>query len=177
MLKLLPTLALCLLLLPAPLLAQSAGAKPNPLSSTDKSFLKNAGESLYFLSTITERTKRNAGSETVKELGEKMGKDLVSIWGEIGGIATSNGEMMPTELKGSDKTASQRLNNAKPDKFDHDYISLANKEAKKLTRHFESGAKMVNHPELKAAAEKWLPTVAGFEDQLEKAEKEIKGRK
>jgi predicted outer membrane protein len=149
-----------------------AAAKPKLLAQTDKTFIKNTAESMYFLTTIAEKTKRNAGSETVKMLGKKMLNDLNKIWGEVGGVASANGEMMPSELKGADKNHAKKLD--KPERFDKEFLDLAGKESKKLSRYMESGAKMAQNAELKAIAERWIPTVKSHEDEIEKAEKEIK---
>ena len=103
--------------------------------------------------------------------------DLNKIYGDVGGIATSAGEIMPNELKGSDKSNAAKLGKIEIAKFDAEFLELAGKEMKKLTRYLETGAKMVQQPELKAAAEKWAPTVKGYEDELEKAAKDRAAKK
>jgi predicted outer membrane protein len=153
----------------------STSAKPKPFGSTDKTFVKNAGESLYFLINISDKAKRGGGSDASKTLGTKIVTELNKMYGDIGGLATSAGEQMPNELKGSDKTNSGKLGKEKDaSKFDAEYFDLAGKELKKLNRYLETGAKMVQNAELKAAAEKWAPAMKGFEDEVEKAAKEAK---
>jgi predicted outer membrane protein len=151
----------------------TAAAKPKPLAAGDKSFLKNTAESLYFLITIADKSKRSANSEPVKKLGEKMAGDLNKIWGELGKIAETNKETLPTELKGSDKTTSERIGKAEADKFDKMFLSSADREAKKVARTFESGAKSLQDPSLKTLAETWGPTVKTLSEEIVKTEKEI----
>jgi hypothetical protein len=150
-----------------------AAAKPKPLAQGDKTFLKNSAEGLYFLINISEKSKRSAGSETVKKLGEKLAGDLNKVWGELGTFATANGETLPTELKGSDKTNSEKIGKAETDKFDKMFLGAADKEAKKLARTFESGSKSLQSPELKTIASTWAPTVKNLSEEIAKTEKEI----
>jgi predicted outer membrane protein len=148
-------------------------AKPKPLAAQDKSFMKNATESMYYLINIAEKTKRQAVSEDVKKLGGKISGDLNKVWGEIGEIATAAGEAMPTELKGGDKAYAQRLTKAEADKFDKMFVEQVGKEAKKLARYFESGSKSAQHPELKAIGEKYAAMIKGYETQAEELEKTL----
>ena len=160
---------------PAP--ATPAPGKPKPLSSTDKTFVKNVAESLYFLTNIAERTRLNAGSESVKDIGAKLLGDLNKVWGEIGTVASANGEMMPTEIKGSDKTHAARLGKVTVEKFDKEYIEMTAKELKRLGRDLESGAKQCQNAELKAVAAKCAPTIKEYQDKAEATLKGLTGKK
>jgi hypothetical protein len=157
----------------APTGATSAADKPKPLPAGDKTFIKNTTESIYYLTNLAEKSKRNANSEPVKTLGGKLQADFNKAWGDIGGIATSNGEVLPAALKGSDKGNAERLGKAEGEKFDKAFLDLAGKELKKLTRALENGIKATQNADLKAAATKWAPTMKDYTDQVEKAEKEL----
>lgn len=154
-----------------------ADAKPKPLSTSDKSFIKKSGESLYLLSNLAEKVRQmerdKAMSPDISALSKKMGNngDVGKAWGEIGAVASSTGDvtLMPAELKGSDKTKVASLNKLKDDKFEKEWAELALKEMKEVIKSFGSGAKMANHPELKAIPEKYLPAMKVIEDELTKA--------
>jgi hypothetical protein len=151
--------------------------KPKPLSTSDKAFVKKAGESLYLLSNLSERVRHmerdNKVSPDISALSKKFGAtgDVGKAWGEIGTLASNSGDMtlMPTEIKGPDKTKVSGLGKLKDDKFEKEWAEIVSKETKELTKAFESGAKMANSPELKAIAEKFLPAVKGLEDDATKA--------
>lgn len=160
-----------------PVAAATPAAKPKPLGSQDKSFMKNATESMYYLIHISERTKRNAMNEDVKKLGSKITGDLNKVWGEIGTIATASGETLPTELKGSDKAYAARLSKVEAEKFDKMFAEQVAKEAKKLARYLESGSKSAQHPELKAIGEKYSAMVKAYETEAESLEKALNARR
>ena len=148
-------------------------AKPKPLAQPDKTFLKNAADSMYFVINLCEKSKRGAKAESVKKLGEKIAGDLNKVWGEIGGVATANNEVLPSELKGADKSHAEKLGKTEADKFDKAFLDDTGKEMKKLARYMETGSKSAQNPELKKIAENWAPTIKGFSDDIEKLEKEL----
>ena len=87
-----------------------SAAKPITLGTTDKKFLKDASESLYYELALLDKTKIKAGTDAVKKLGEKMNEDLKKVWDELAAFAQPNNEKMPTELSGGDKSAAERVN-------------------------------------------------------------------
>jgi len=154
-----------------------AKAKAKPLSTADKAFVKKAGESLFFLSNLSEKVRGverdSKVSPDISDLAKKLGTngDVGKAWGEIGQIASSTNDMalLPAELKGADKTKVAALGKLKDQKFEKEVAELILKESKDVVRTFESGSKSANNPELKAIAEKYLPTLKGIEDDAAKA--------
>jgi predicted outer membrane protein len=146
-----------------------AGAKAKPLASSDKTFIKNSTESIFFLTSLADRvrtmSKDATFSESTTTLGKKIGTELGKVWGEIGAIASSSGEPLPTALKGSDKTKVANLGKLKEDKFEKEFGELSAKEAKQLVTVLENGAKSAQNPELKSIAEKWVPTAKVIADE------------
>lgn len=142
-----------------------------PLAAPEKSFLKNSGESLYFLLQLADAAKTKAGSVAVKTLGETLNDDLNKVWADLGEIANATNEKMPTALSGGDKSGVERLNKQETEKFDRQFLTMVEKESKKLSSSFARGTKLT-HPELKAVAEKWATTLKGHETEIEKAAKE-----
>jgi hypothetical protein len=170
---------LALALLANPVLAQSTASadKPKPLSSSDKKFIKDASESLYYQLRILEVAKRNAATEAAKQAGEKFNGEAQKMWEELAQIAEAKGEKMPIELSGSDKGAAERLGKAKEEKFDKQFYKDLSKEAKKLATTFETASKSAQDPEVKAYAEKWHVAARSLHTDVEPAEKEAGKRK
>jgi len=148
------------------------GAKAKPLAQADKTLLKNTADSAFYLINLCDKSKRGAKADTVKKTGEKMLEDLNKIWGELGEVAKTNNEVLATELKGADKSHAEKIGKAEADKFDKQFLDEAGKEAKKLSRYLETASKSAQSPELKKVGENWSPTVKGYADELDKAEKE-----
>lgn len=148
----------------------TATDKAKALAPADKKFVKDASESLYYELALLEKTKIKASTDAVKKLGEKMNDELKKVWEELAAFAQPNNEKMATELSGGDKSAAERVGKLEGDKFDKQLLNLLGKEAKKLSRTFES--KGIQTPELKKIAENHAPTLKSHVSEVEKAEKE-----
>lgn len=147
-------------------------AKATPLGGGEKKFIKDASEGMYLVLELVGKAKESATADTTKKLAEKLKSDLDKVWADVGGFASAKGETLPSELKGSDKTAAERLKKADKDKWDKQFLTTVGKEMKKVGRTFES-AKSIQNPELKTIAEKWRPTLVAYDAEITKAEKEI----
>lgn len=148
----------------------SATEKAKPIAPGDKKFVKDAADSLYYELALAEKTKIKGSTDTVKKLGEKLNDDLKKVWEELATFAQANNEKMPTELTGGDKSAAERLGKLDGDKFDKQLLSVLDREAKKLSRTFES--KSLQSPDLKKIAESYGPTLKSHVTEVEKAEKD-----
>jgi hypothetical protein len=152
--------------------AQAAADKPKPLSSSDKKFLKDSTTTMYYLLDLIGQGKTRASTSEGKALCEQLNGDLDKIWGDVAGLATANEIELPGELKGADKSQAERLKKAEGLKWDKDFLKIADREVKSLTRSFTS-AESSQNGEIKAVSEKWKPTIAAYTAEIEKTEKEI----
>jgi len=150
--------------------AGASTEKAKPLAPNDKKFIKDAGDSVYYELALVEKTKIKAGTDAVKNLGEKLNEDLKKIWEEVASVAQTNNEKMPTELSGGDKSAAERLNKLDGEKFDKQFFSLIGKEAKKLSRVFET--KSLQNADIKKVADNYNATLKNHVTEIDKAEKE-----
>lgn len=156
----------------APATDAKPAEKPKPLAANEKKFLKDSTEGLYFVMELTGQGKTNATTEAAKKLSEKVKADFDKIWGDVAGFATSNGEMIPKELKGTDKSQTERLKKADKGKWDKDFVKIGGREVKKLAKIF-TDSKSLQNAELKGLADKWRATLSGLEGEFEAAEKEV----
>jgi len=153
----------------------AGGAKPAakvPLAAGDKKFVKDQTESMYLVMDLIGDAKTNAQTDIVKKLGEKVKPDMDKIWADLAGFATNNGEMLPKELKGADKSAKERLKKADKKNWDKEFLKLTSKEVKKMDHAFKD-AKSLASPDLKKIASDWGPLVVDFNNQWDAAEKEV----
>ncbi len=179
-----PRLALSIVLLAAtPIFAQDAApgattpAKPaekaKPLSSQDKSFVKNSLESMYLLMNLSDKKKRESLKVTeANAVGEKISTEMTKLWEQLAPMATANGDKLPEAVPNSDKSKIERLNKAPGDKFDKEWIKLVGKETKHLATAFTAG-KSAQNAELKALAMTWEPTLKSIDDETNTAEKAV----
>ena len=155
----------------------SASERPKPLAAADKKFLRDASEAAYYELNLLEKAKGNATDASVKTLGETVNKDLQTLWGELGTVASGHNEKMATELAGGDKTKSDKLGKADASKFDKEFLKIFTRETKRLAQSFENASKSAQNPEVKAFAGKWADTVKGHATESEKVESELAKKK
>ncbi len=179
---LLPTLALSTLFFASiPAFAQEAAepaagtpavvAKPKPLGSADKSFVKNALEDTYTLLSLCEKKRLDQlNVADTKAVGTRISTELTDLWAELGPVATANGVALPEVVNAGDKSKIDHLEKAALGKFDKEWIKLVTKETKHLAGAFATAAKS-SDPQIKTIAAKWAPITKAQNDDAEKAEK------
>ena len=151
--------------------ATTAG-KPKPLGAGDKKFIKDSLEGMFFVMDLSGKAKKGGAKlEGTKTEASALQGDLEKVWAEVAGLASNNGEKVPSELAGGDKGKSERLGKA-GEKFDKEFFKLVNKEVEKLAKTFESAEKSGQDPEVKKIAGNWGPTLKGHVSKLDAAEKE-----
>lgn len=151
---------------------QSTAAKKAPLAAGDKKFIKDQTEGLYLVMEFVGQAKANAQTEPVKKLGDKVKADFDKVWEDVAGFATNNGELLPKELKGSDKSAMERLKKADKKNWDKEFLKASGKEIKKMAHAFKDSKSLAN-PELKTIADKWGAVMSGYEGEWDTTEKEV----
>lgn len=162
---------------PAPAAPAAPAAKPKPLAEPEKKFVKDAAEAHLIEQKLTSVAKTAAKSEGAKSVGAKISGDLTKSWEEFATVTMAKGAQLMTEIKASDKASAERMGKLEGEKFDKEFLKDIGKEAKKTAKIFETASKSLKDPELKAFAEKWLPTLKTHADEIEKAEKALKAAK
>jgi len=152
--------------------ATGTAEKPKVMSMPDKKFVKDTAKSFFYEMKLAEAAKGGATSEATKKFAELVNKELLKGWEPLGEIAKANGEILPTELTGGDKSALERLKKIKGDGFDKLFFREILKEAKGIERDFKTAAKSATDPAIKSFATNYLAIVEGHLTEGEKAEKE-----
>ena len=176
--KFLTLLAAALLaaVLPAP--AQAPAAKSPPLADAEKRFVKEAADSLLvgqLLATMGARSL--TASDGTKTLTTKVNGELEKAWTEFATVSMAKNAQIPTEVNHTDKAAAGKIGKLTADKMEKELIKELAKESKKNARAFETAAKSLRDPELKAFAEKWAPTLKGHSTELDQYEDKLKKTK
>ena len=178
-LPILPSLlAICSLVLSvAPALGQAAaGDKPKPLAASDKKFIKDAGDSLYYVLKLADMGKKSK-DEGTKKVSDAINTDGNKIWEELATHAQKHDEKLPIDLSGSDKSSVERLGKVKEDKQDKPLLKELSKEVKKLAQTFETVGKSGQDADIKAFGEKWAAPLKTHLESADKAEAEAGKRK
>jgi predicted outer membrane protein len=148
----------------------SGTEKPKPLPPTDKKFIKDALDSMYYEMEAIGKAKTNATDPT-KALSGTIKDDLDKIWADVAQVAGDRGENIPDKLSAGDKSKLERLGKA-GDKFDKEYFKIINREAEKLAKTFETAQKSATEPAIKEIAPNWTAKLKDHVSKLNAAEKD-----
>ena len=147
---------------PPPSRASSAAAtgKPGKLSKMDKDFVKKASEANLAEVEIGKLAAANAANGELKKFGDHMVQDHSKAGDELRQIAQGKGLAVASEADRAHKRLASQLANLKGDKFDRVYVREGGVKAhKQAVALFTNEARKGKDPELKAFAEKTLPTI------------------
>jgi putative membrane protein len=89
-------------------------------------------------------------------------------------LATQKGAMLPDQLSHKEQTEFDRMQKLSGKDFDKSYAERAVKDHKMVVKEFQSAAKDAQDPELKAFAEKTLPTLEHHTQMAEQMESSLK---
>lgn len=160
--------------LPGASTGSSSSSTAKPLSSSERKFVKDAGEQLLAVTHLVELTrhaKDAPGSEELHKLNAKINADCGKIWGELGTVAQSRKADLPkTDVSGNEKALLAKLRKTEGDKFDKAFLKALDKETKKMAQVFEAGEKSVQDPELKTVITNWTPKIKGYAEEVAAAE-------
>ena len=164
---------------PAPVAPGTTPATPAaaPLGASDKSFIKNAGDSINYLTQMANTAKTLLTDARFTKTRDGLIKDLNKAWEAVGKIATAKGETLATDLSMADKTAVERLAKLKDERFAKDWADEMNREAKKLDKNFDSAARVLQDVDVKTFAANYGPLIRGVASATEKMEKDLKAPK
>jgi putative membrane protein len=136
--------------------ATGAAAK---LAGPDASFVKNAAADGMAEVKLGELARDKAENADVKEFGSMMVTDHGKANEELTGIASAKGVELPADLDPKHKNVHAKLSKLSGAEFDKEYLSEMLKGHKKAVSDFEKASKSAKDPEVKAFAEKTLPTL------------------
>jgi putative membrane protein len=102
---------------------------------------------------------QNGGDESVKQFGQKMVDDHSKANDELKEIASTKGIPLPGAPDAKDQKTADKLQKMSGAEFDKAYMKDMVSDHKKDVAEFEREARSGRDPELKAFAEKTLPTL------------------
>jgi putative membrane protein len=138
----------------------ASNSKPGKLSRMDKDFVTKAVEANLAEAAAGKLASANAANGELKKFGDHMTQDHTKAGDELRQIAQSKGLSVPAEPNRTHQRLASQLSSLKGDKFDRVYVREAGVKAhKEAVALFTNEARKGKDPELKAFAEKTLPTI------------------
>lgn len=147
--------------------SDQAGMQSAAGGQADHRFVMKAAEGGMMEVELGQLAASKAKNDDVKQLGQKMVDDHSKANEELKSLAQQKGITLPTEPSAKAKQKKARLEKLSGDAFDRAYVQEMMKDHSKDIAEFEKEAKSGKDPEIKAWAEKTLPTLHQHRDQVQ----------
>jgi len=143
-------------------LGQSTGTSPPSaaaVSAADKKFIMNAARGGMAEVKLGQLAVKSASSDAVKQFGQRMVDDHSKANDELKQLAGQKGVTLPTSIGKQNQSAYSHLAKLSGASFDHAYMQHMVKDHEMDVREFEKEASSGKDPDVKAWAEKTVPTL------------------
>jgi putative membrane protein len=139
--------------------SDAAGQSSAKMSAADKTFVKKAAEGGLAEVELGKLATEKAGSEQVKQFGQRMVNDHSKANDQLKQVAQSQGITLPTEPNAMQRAEKERLSKLSGEQFDKAYMSEMLKDHKKDIAEFRTESKSAQDRALKDFASQTLPTL------------------
>ena len=147
------------------------------VSSTDKSFMKNAAESGAFEIQGSQLADQTSQNPQVKTFAEKMVADHTKVASDLTALASTKQVTLPTDPSTTQKAKLKLLSKKTGGSFDKSYADGVGVSAHKDTiALFEKEADKGSDPDVKAFAEKNLPALKEHLQMAESLQSSTSGK-
>jgi putative membrane protein len=128
-------------------------------STQDETFLKKAAQGGLAEVNVGQMAANKASDPNIKQFGQRMVDDHGKANDELRQIAEKENLTLPTEPSKDEQTTADKLSRLQGSKFDAEYAREMVKDHQQDVALFEKEANSGTNPELKAFAQKTLPTL------------------
>jgi putative membrane protein len=136
----------------------TSAAKEGQFSATDQAFIKKAAEGGQAEVTLAKLAQERASNEKVKAYAQRLERDHSQANEELRSLAAQKSVTLPSEGQ-TPIPKQKKLESLKGAAFDTAYIDAMIADHKKDIAEFERHASKGSDPDLKAFAQKMLPTL------------------
>jgi putative membrane protein len=157
----------------APLMAQttpspSTATAATALSASDRGFLKDAAQGGAAEVEASRLAQSKASNAEVKAFADQMVKDHGAANEELATLARGKGVELPNEPSLVHKAKEKMLQSKDGASFDRSYMDSARKDHEDTVKMFQKAAQSAKDPDVKAFAQKSLPTLQHHLDMARK---------
>lgn len=153
----------------------AAFAQNAQLDKKDREFMEKAAAGGMMEVEVGKIAEQKAQNADVKSFGSMLNSDHTAANQELMALAQKKGVTLPTALPKKEQKTVDKLSKSK--NFDKDFTKDAVSDHKKDIKEFEKEAKNGKDADVKAFAEKTLPTLQKHLQTAEGLEKSMKGKK
>jgi putative membrane protein len=155
----------------------AAAQNTNKTAQTDRDFLNAAANIDMAEMKLGHLAQENAMTPAVKKFGERLVSDHTKMNQELRKIAQAQGVTLPSKLDQKHQDLVNQLTSTKGMDFDRTYAKDMVSGHEKAIKTFEAEAKNGQDPDVKAWAEKWLPTLREHRELAREAVKDVKNNR
>jgi putative membrane protein len=139
--------------------ARTPGPAKTTLANRDKQFVTKAASGGKLEVELGRLATERAASDDVKKFGQRMVDDHSKVNDQLMQLANTKGLTLSTELDPKHKATIDRMSKLSGADFDRAYMSEMVKDHTEDVALFERQSTQATDPEVKAFAEKTLPTL------------------
>jgi putative membrane protein len=132
---------------------------PGTLSNSDRKFVEEAAIGGMAEVEMGNLAGQKAGSDAVKQFGQRMATDHSKANDELKQVASTKGVQVPASLDHKHQRELDKLSKKSGADFDKAYMSLMVDDHKKDVAEFRKEAGSAKDPDVKSFASKTLPTL------------------
>ncbi|HZP67219.1 MAG TPA: DUF4142 domain-containing protein [Rudaea sp.] len=136
-----------------------AGTGAYAATSPDETFAKKAAQGGMAEVAVGQIASNQGNDPKVKEFGEKMVQDHQAANDELKTAASKSNITLPSDVSKQQQSEADKLKNMKGAAFDHEYARMMVKDHEEDVALFQKEADSGKDPNLKAYAQKTLPTL------------------
>jgi putative membrane protein len=134
-------------------------AQRGQLSEKDYKFVKEAAKGGMSEVELGNLAKEKGISQSVKDYGNRMVRDHSKANDELKQIASTKGATLPAEPSHGERSTMDKLQKTSGTDFDRAYADAMVKDHRTDVKEFQDAAQNADDPEIKAFAQKTLPTL------------------
>lgn len=142
-------------------------------AASDEAFLKKAAQGGLMEVRLGELAKSKGMQPGVKDFGAMLASDHGKANAELKSLAESKKVELPGQLDSKGEAMINRFEKLSGAEFDKEFVEAMIKDHKKDVKEFEDVAKDSKDADVKAFAEKTLPTLRSHLQKVEELQKEI----
>lgn len=151
----------------------AAGASSVP--AADKMFIKKAAQGGMSEVELGKMAAEKGSSDAVKQFGQKMADEHSKANEELKALAEQKGVKLPAETNAAGKAMKAKLDKLSGEQFDKAYAMHMVKDHTNDVAEFKKEASSGKDPEVKAWAEKTVPTLEGHLQMAKENAKQVGG--
>jgi putative membrane protein len=159
-----------------PKTAETAPGASNALSRSDETFIQKAIMGGLAEVKMGQLATQKAQDPAVKQFGQRMVDDHTKAGEDLKQLADKKGMNAPTEPTAKDNAEADRLSKLSGAQFDKAYMDHMVKDHQSDVSMFKSKADKAEDPDVKAAAQKTLPTLEDHLKQAQQVDAQVKGK-